>query len=729
MNDETGSQRKPNTLPKFASSGICIYLCCVAPGYEQDVASSLLLSCQSESKETMRYVYKIFGNPDLALVQLDYNGKNGLAIGNDKGITQCKKFVIYPWDYEVSEAKNAFDNLPVLAITRLKIPDELLIKYGISIEGNIVRSAQELIQSLNLNKELWVAASACLGWSEVILLTLAREPDAMLRYVSTAVSQLAVDSASGLVIHQERPEAKVVSLLGSSTIPGVKLTKGGVTTGIACKSIRFSLRVSCVPGHTSQMAADLDKTFGFADISLGYFDVECMGCKKNQLGEFVTALWDFRKRNSRSIYKTRTTITMPFKDWLQKTQKRESEQSKTIEITAIPPPSFDYGTVSKLTERTLRAVLDGELSKLRNYTTQPHTFGSFIDLFPFMKQLLKEVAEIDWDAESGHEIRILGDTTEMLRYAIDQRAIGSAPIGEYFEPSNLPPIGIQRNLLAARFYCRSILRRCGIPKEGEWKGFVMFGFSSEYKRYSGGIINFPTDAIDDPSRYWGAAHEVGHEIATHLKLLDDSEINYQLNRFGFSERKGLELVWEIFSEIICWLYGFGRHRWTQFIEKVWQYFGEQPRFQEHIDLYLSRFLVTAAYMKYLEGKIPITPDKEAMKEIEAEINKILLTGVPDIHRTLGPQTRESALSRATALVNVLPSMNDNFLKPLIANYAYPSEKETYQVYIKRGSVAPEVQNPADLIMCLAEDNQSGPREQAAILLTFWNQEVRLLRPE
>jgi len=719
-NTSTTTRDKQGSSIGLARHGICLYLCCVAPGSEEIVANRLIEQHCSNSDAKTRYVYKLFGRADLALVQLDYDGHNDVVTESDEGIIWSTKCVIYPWEYHSSKALYAFENLPILGITFLKMPHEIIAKYGFDAEQSVVCFAQQQSHHDSPRVELWGLSSACLGWSEVILITLADDAEKMLQYVLEVGSRLTLHLSSGLVVGQEDADESTISIVDSSTIPGIRMTSKGVASGAHCGRVHTNLRVTCVPGTTHIIAADLDKRFGNTSISLGHSDIECISHKCVELGDYVDLLWNFRKLHANSIYTTQTTFTMPFEDCLP-----SYPDHKNVGSDVLPKPfSYDPTAIRNIGEPTLQVMLEGELAKLRGFITNRHTFGAYFDMLPFVNDLLKEVAEIDWKSHTERELKVLGDTIEMLRHALDQRGIGSVSVGEHFEPSHFSPLGVQRSLLAARFFCRSVMESC-LPQSG-WGGFIIFGFSSEYKRYSGGIINFPIAASYDPAKFWGAAHEVGHEIGSRLQLLDDGEILYQLDRFGVSKREGLELTWEVFSEIACWLYGFGRHRWPLFVEHVWRYFGEQHRIEEHIDLYLSRFILTAAYMKHLEEGITLPPDEEVIKRIADEMDQVLISAAPNIRKSLQGDLRKKAIERSQALSNVLPLMHERFWEPLLQHYSYPSEQTVYRDFIKEGKIAPELRNPADLIMRLIEDHDAGTRERAAILLTFWNQEVRRL---
>jgi len=46
----------------------------------------------------------------------------------------------------------------------------------------------------------------------------------------------------------------------------------------------------------------------------------------------------------------------------------------------------------------------------------------------------------------------------------------------------------------------------------KWMDLLWLGFTDDYHRFYGGIINLPTEVLNSPNQWFGLFHEVGHEV-------------------------------------------------------------------------------------------------------------------------------------------------------------------------------------------------------------------------
>jgi len=132
--------------------------------------------------------------------------------------------------------------------------------------------------------------------------------------------------------------------------------------------------------------------------------------------------------------------------------------------------------------------------------------------------------------------------------------------------------GISRVIYALEAIPISLLNYVGLS----WKGFCVFGYAPESRRYDFGMLSIPRQTIRHPEDWFSISHEVGHE-AGFLKVEEifgenEESLKGLLNE-GLSdeaEKKQMTFLLEVHADMFDFAYGFGED-WKLYISTVWSF--------------------------------------------------------------------------------------------------------------------------------------------------------------
>jgi hypothetical protein len=260
----------------------------------------------------------------------------------------------------------------------------------------------------------------------------------------------------------------------------------------------------------------------------------------------------------------------------------------------------------------------------------------------------------------------------------------------------------------------------------KWEGFFVFGFADTYRRYLGGVINIPEEAVYVPHLWFGVFHEIGHEYTSQIDLVKNPALAKALSDSGLRYLEKAIQSLEVYSEIFASLTGF-QGDFDSYIESTWRYLGRLPATETHayLDSLFLRFLM--AYVFALEQGVTryigIPEDLASVaKELQAKLARI----VPAVSN-ISSQRMESICSQAADLRVPL-----DIIKELIAQETDLMPKQDYEsklTYspsaVQKGAIFLRVTDPVSFLQEVTSGVQSLSFSGAiATVLSLWNYQIK-----
>jgi hypothetical protein len=214
-------------------------------------------------------------------------------------------------------------------------------------------------------------------------------------------------------------------------------------------------------------------------------------------------------------------------------------------------------------------------------------------LQPFYQNLIDELQLPDSDLTKYPTF--LGQQLELLLFAIQQRVEGSHNLIRRSGGSFMTYQGGWQRVLEA--YDQVTLQMLSAAGQ-RWSGFVVIGFSPDFRRFHGGVLNVPRDAIN-PHQAWGLFHEIGHEWGDLVDITREPAIAEVLKTLQVPDLA--ELTWEIGAEAFAWLHGFGFSSWELCRELTWRYLSRMHQVTTAPSPYIVRWLALLLLRQSLMG--------------------------------------------------------------------------------------------------------------------------------
>lgn len=268
-----------------------------------------------------------------------------------------------------------------------------------------------------------------------------------------------------------------------------------------------------------------------------------------------------------------------------------------------------------------------------------------------------------------------------------------------------------------------------VEKEQCWKGFCIFGYKPEFGRYSSGIINIPREFLYEPQKWFGIFHEIGHEsleLSLQTAIKNNTPIfkinlDEQARKAKLSPEKYTEFLWEVFSDMFDYHYGF-RRNWEKYFQNIWSYILSLYRVGV---LYIARSV--SVYLMIGPGAELL--EKDTMVAIEKSTEKICKDIKILCEKLGGARSKEMEKvdwDLVKAQVNQLIFLSLDGIretKSLITDFKTPTltEKDLKDILgiMKKGKLVEEV-CPHDIIRALLVEPEIDIITKISAIISLYN---------
>jgi len=675
----------------------------VRPGHEVEIAQRLA----SDYPETT--VYKLFGDADLGMVQRMSDHPSPVMLHDDirKNIMDIQTIVCFNWEGFDSIEYQQATNVSCMGICLLKANSDFLRTHGITGEHLILRAIRGVAKS---QQDVHVGVYGSLGWFEILLLIYGSSINEVLLFANALRHAFIRSPING--------QTKVIPCFETSkTIPAVICKNGIIPPNIIIEpGLSLELRVSCYSWADSFVYAKLFETFKTRPYYVaGTDDFALKDIRLMSLSDYVEKLWNFRRETSENVYSTNTTFRI-------RARKERAHRYPSAEMSMRRLKiNFDdqkFVSLSKYSPTTYAMLVD-VYAKINDFLVDFQRRSIVANLLPFAEELLETIKKTnpnDYE-DNSQDVEAIGHMLESLYFGLQQRATGveiSTKTWFYRSTEIGGSGGIQRVLLALSSLPTAMLKELNYS----WQGFSVFGWAPTYKRYVGGVINMPTEAVYRPEMWFGIFHEVGHEYCSQLDLANDTRIVRALeNQDMYSEENSLDVT-EIFSEIFACKFGFDED-FEKCFSTTWPYLVNLIGFREKSHAYFLRFLLTYIFIVETHGSKYISKKKQFLSAAKELREKILsLSPKTEISDALLNEVSEKA-RRLRIVIDVIKDlMPSNKISPLSTKYPELLE----------GKIPENIESPLSIIKYVSNKNmQLSFRQEVAIILALWNFQIKIKR--
>ena len=651
------------------------------------------------------------------------------------GIVHSQNVLSFGWKGITRPLTADFYDGPILAVSFLKFRDDLLKDRGVQFEYSV---AAKLHETFGSSQEVAVNVLGSLGWSEMIVLIAGRDIEEVTR-------------AAFRIRAWEQREGEP-TFLSSITLPSVNyqylMNDEGLITGppsLAGKVLP-NISVVCRPEAEAYVAKLAEEFFPRSRFvvthTLGKTDIQISGTKADgdsesgnlvDFADLVFKLQSFRARilqeAPESVHSTSTIIGHPDAyptsnhseggEAVASSGTRPASRGGAFSLESVVPDRKAMQLIAEgppeMENQTLFAILERLFFLFNAHARNPLLAGAFEDLLPFMRTLKENIEKVRvWPDEVGEEFRQLPSMMPTVIQAFSQRMSGThSYLLEADDAFLTYPTGIQRVLTAANAIPRTAVESAGLA----WKGFVTMGQPNvSWARNHHGAINVPMESMLRPRDWILLYHEIGHEIGHITRLLDRDEVrkfvNEELGLSGLDSHESLNLVWEIFSDLFSFQFGFGADL-DRYIGHVWTFLAKRLNSAQDAREYFSRLLFVSCYAN---GKKKLTDDDQEWLAAESNRLAMAVDEVLSRREWLSPQ---QAYEDVWKYRHVLPLLTDQ-----VGRLAEPGlyEDEQFEGTDEGRVVKLNSRTIPHFLQSLNE--AASFQESIAALLSLWDMEMR-----
>ena len=555
------------------------------PGSDKDAAKVL---CDLQGAT----VYKLYGDADFAVVREFTDQPKRLQLSEGLGISHLRTITAFSWTglggLEVAKLRE----FPLVGLCFLKINPDWLGHRGVEGEHMVLRAI-----SKHMREDTDVKAAVCgtTGWFEAVLLVCGETASDILRFVNQLRRVVMRWSLKGTTV-------TTPCFQTTETIPGIALTQGSVPSRVRLGTgVKIQLRARCYSWADSRVTKELSAHIGKPESVAGTDDLIVADVPKRTLSAYAKALWTFRGKTKHLLYSTSTSFIL-----------RDDLQEPTGEIVDVGPPcpiSVDMTAenLRQLSERnpTLHQTLRDTYSLLNDIMFDSRKSTAVTDLIPYAAQTLESYTT------SKHRTRnnirdlddYLGQCLGLLRWGAQQRYLGTGACDSDIGTSATAggSGGVHRVLAALSLVPTLVLRSVG----AQWTGFVTCGWTDDYKRFSGGVLNVGSRSIEQPDTYFVILHEIGHEHGSQMDIGHHPDIRRALMSQGLYNQGSLQEVTEVYAEVFACLFGFGGD-FEEAVIQTWRYLASLDKVRMNLPRYFLRGLMVNIFMLEESGDRYIT---------------------------------------------------------------------------------------------------------------------------
>jgi hypothetical protein len=452
---------------------------------------------------SLHKIYKVFGKFDLLLIY-QTGDKSLLFTGLIPHVIYSEVFDCYTWQTMNPEnlLVESFDfnklNNTLLGMVFLKIKPNIFKRLGAEIDLT-------LTEALN-GTEIMVLGG--FGWSDAIFLitdnSIVSLGDDLLNLsginisTNSKIERLSSDTYTMICIDFAYCNELLHKKKSVKNKPYI-ISKDNMERYFAELSITFN------PEYENSIVTSSQSIFD----SKAYHILErpeiTMTVKSLEWPDFISKLLEYRRSNRNKICSTYVNISTESKQL--KDNNRRPEKAESIDVDKYLPliPQDDFG-------RNIVTIL----YFINHYSLDSTIMSSFIPIRKFITKYLEYyLKSFEQNKVSGRDE--LSRLMDLVKTAATQRLSGSDIYKkEAFVTFYDYKGGIQKILSAIEVLPKNILLQMGY----EWAGFVVVGSAPDY-RHDMDIINIPSNACLDPSKWWGIFHETAHIYGLEDKQFSD----------------------------------------------------------------------------------------------------------------------------------------------------------------------------------------------------------------
>jgi hypothetical protein len=324
--------------------------------------------------------------------------------------------------------------------------------------------------------------------------------------------------------------------------------------------------------------------------------------------------------------------------------------------------------------------------------------------------------------------RDLEPIVDYLGYGLQQRMRG-IPLQagmEYPDQLRLPG-GVGRILAAIDRVCAITLEGAGL----QWPGLAIAGYTWVFRRFPGSVLNVPYPQVYEPEAWWHIFHELGHECASAVGLLDLKQINDAVAA-ALEDREGdphysttrdrLDgFAGEVFATMFTYAYAHGRQEWNAYLGREWRRIASHPNLRLAYHEYVARFAMAAVSLGEAGEGGERSPDmwRRVVMDIDSLVadkcgrKPMTSEGLDGVVRFLYAQWRLVAGLRS-ALATLSPP-------PIPWSTATREAQEMWKGHLQHGLLPPHAPRwPAALLAILSDLDCLTFRQRVAVVMCLEN---------
>lgn len=706
---------------RVGEKGLVITLCGVDPGSERSQLQELLRAVPDA------LVCKVFGRPDFAVIQEwvrevpDQPPLLGLP-----GLREIHDLICFQ-RVEGSATLDELRAYPLLCIAFVKLNFGFLHRFGVAAEEAYLESLRTILGQARIGQRAAaMSGQASLGWNEIVtIIACDRFGNALQGLMDVRCSTVRLADGYSLDGH-----GRGTCLDSTLTYPCVVMGPHGAAE-VPLSDVDLRLHISCKPGAemTTVVAAAsaFGSEFGEYSLDLGRHDITVRLGTVDSVKGYIDRLWDFRASAGQIINWTSTTVStaydsQPSLGLLAKNAETcDSVSGAELRLFIGYKPSRAL-SVLRRDHPTVHARFAQVLRTYNACAADGRLRYAISDLQGFLEEMVLALAggELPASGRGRDENpylrypRFLAEQIELLEFGLSQRLWGTpASLMRVGVGYPLWETGIHRCLTASGYLVMSMLKLMGKT----WEGFVVSGFSGDYRRYHGGVMDLPWGTAHKPDLWWGLFHEAGHEFGHQIQITTMHEVVATLKKLHFEVLD--ELVWEVLSEIFALEVGFGIQNWDLCLRTSWRYFQNHEGFEAVPQLYLLRWILLYRYYQLRTNGRDVTElagienmTEELLFKTQRWCPKVASIDVGKLQRIV-----ETAW-RLGPLANVFQRLFEGI------ESRYVDESAGYREYICQGELLAHVRNPASLIANLLLDANVSAEKRWAVMMSIWGEAMR-----
>lgn len=354
-------------------------------------------------------------------------------------------------------------------------------------------------------------------------------------------------------------------------------------TAIFPENVGVNFLIDCIPGPETEVCDIIRRTFGITPRSiLGEHDFT-IRIDKVPVGAFLSRVLRFRERAKDFIVSTMTIFEWDF---------HERPFVKPSERPVVEPHFSNLVSNLENLVQNAQTVFVGDLASellrivalIKRTQMNLTTNCLYRDICRLLFRISDSISRLHFERSNIYDRYLnINETLTQLSFSLSQRYSGvEGPYLFRLRSTDFEEYGgINRLILASEALPSALLENFGF----KWKGFCLFGYGPEPRRFEFGILNMPRRLLMHPEEWHGIYHESGHEVFDLLfKGLPEkerTELEKAMIRKDLDFTQQFMYLWEVFSDSFGFIYGF-LGNWDLYVRALWGYFLQRQSKEKEI---------------------------------------------------------------------------------------------------------------------------------------------------